>query len=216
MGIALPAFKKSEPGNYAHALEVSRVNFAAGEPGEMALNSGASWEPGEGLLVLHSLGHPLEVKYPGGKVSFRGKALGPDFMLQIIYLNYLSRAAGVPLTNEYVTYRDLPGGSAFYANFWQTAIQPLAGQFSVNSHYLLDQASRLGGEIIGGRRSGVEIVFWFLPRVPFRYLAWPGDEEIPGQANILFDSSAPAYLHTEDLAGACIYLTALLQEGKGC
>ena len=39
-----------------------------------------------------------------------------------------------------------------------------------------------------------------LPRVPVYLLFWDGDDEIPASANLLFDTSVPAYLETEQMA----------------
>jgi hypothetical protein len=39
-----------------------------------------------------------------------------------------------------------------------------------------------------------------LPRVPLAVCLWPGDEEVPAQAAILFDSNAGRHLPTDGLA----------------
>ncbi len=210
MSLYLPAFEKSDPQNYILALKESRRQFLVKEPGEMAQRSGAHFK--EGTFLLKALGHEFRVKHPQGLVKFsREQGLEPHFSLQLIFINYLSRAGGDPLTYRFIPYRELPGGDTFNAAFFQSAIQPLAQVFGQNPGKLKVLSSNLGGEIIE-TTSRTEILFWFLPRVPLKYIVWPGDEEISAQANILFDSSVSGYLHTEDLAAAGAYLTELLVE----
>ncbi len=207
----LPAYKKSEPKNYSAALEYSKKVFASSDPLRMAQNSGVVFDKEEGSFLLKSLGHIFRVKYPEGNIKFQGLELEPHFLLQIIYINHLARADGTPLTYKFISYRDLPGGKEFYSAFFDLAVKPLAETFGREHKRLTTAAVNFGGQVIEDK-SRAEIIFWFLPRVPFRYLVWSGDGEIESRANILFDSSAASYLHTEDLAGAGHYLTECLTE----
>lgn len=210
MSFYLPAYKKSDPKNYILALQESRSGFSKKDPREMAQKSGGTFL--EGKIQLKVLGHNLCISHPEGLVKFSESTdLEPHFILQIIIINYISRAGGDPLTHQFIPYRDFPGGSAFYAAFYQGAIQPLARAFGEKPEILQAAASKLGGELMKAG-SSTQILFWFLPRVPMKYIVWPGDEEISARANVLFDSSAGNYLHTEDLAGAGEYLTGLLAE----
>ncbi|PKM79406.1 MAG: hypothetical protein CVU88_05970 [Firmicutes bacterium HGW-Firmicutes-13] len=211
MNLYLPAYKKSDPKNYSAALEYSKKAFASSDPQKMGNKSGASFDKEAGNFVLRSLGHVFSVKYPEGWVKFQGLELEPHFILQIIFINYLARADGIPLTCRFITYRDLPGGEVFYSAFYRTAIKPLAQTFGRDPKRLTVPAAYLGGEVVEDK-TRAEVNFWFLPRVPLRYLVWSGDDEIESRANILFDSSAGSYLYTEDLAGAGSYLTDCLTE----
>lgn len=213
MKFYLPAYEKSDPKNYILALKESRSGFSEKEPQRMAKNSGGTYI--EGKIHIKVLGHNISVIHPQGFVKFSENTdLEPHFILQLIIINYLARSGGEPLTYEFLPYRDFPGGNAFYAAFYQSAIQPLAQNFGRNPERLQALASNLGGEVME-TGSSTQILFRFLPRVLLKYIVWPGDEEISAQANVLFDSSAGDYLHTEDLAGAGAYLTELLVEQAG-
>lgn len=210
MSFYLPAYEKSDPKNYILALKESRRGFSKKDPLMMAQNSGGIYI--EGKIHVKVLGHDICIIHPQGLVKFsQNTDLEPHYILQIIIINYLSRAGGNPLTYEFIPYRDFPGGGAFYAAFYQSVIQPLAHVFREKPERLQGLAFNLGGEVIE-TASSTQILFWLLPRVPLKYIIWPGDEEISAQANVLFDSSAAGYLHTEDLAGAGAYLTELLVE----
>ncbi len=60
-------------------------------------------------------------------------------------------------------------------------------------------AASLGGEALD--LADAAFSFRALPRVPVAVLIWLGDEEMPGEAHVLFDAGAHGYLPSEDLAG---------------
>jgi hypothetical protein len=75
----------------------------------------------------------------------------------------------------------------------------LAGS-NVNTDKVRDACLALGGRLEKG--AGIQATFPMLPRFPVTVQIWPGDEEMAGSANILFDASATNYLHIEDVVVA--------------
>ncbi|EEG76199.1 DUF3786 domain-containing protein [Dethiobacter alkaliphilus] len=196
---AIPLSRFSNPKNYGIALSVSRRALAAKDPGEMAINSGCPFDEETSSFEVLCLDHPFTVTYPDGLVKYKGTDLEPYFVLQIIMINYLARADGAPLNYQYIPYRDLEGGNAYYGAFQKTAIKPLAKAFGSSPEKLPEAAAPFGG-IPHTQGSGTGVILYLFPRVPLLFKIWPGDDEFPPQANVLFDSSANHYLHTEDLA----------------
>ena len=68
-------------------------------------------------------------------------------------------------------------------------------------------AAALGGTLLDAAPDGglapPDAFFRFqaLPRLAVAVQLWEGDEEVPGQARVLFDAHAGRYLPTEDLSG---------------
>lgn len=207
---AIPLSPFSDPKNYRIALDLSRRNLAAKDPQEMALKSGCPFLQPASAFTVVCLDHPFTVTYPQGVVKYKDTDLEPYFVLQIMLVNYLSRADGTPLSYDYVTYRDLEMGNAYFGAFQKTAIEPLTAAFGPDPEKLLEAAQPFGG-VPHSLGSGTGVMLYLLPRVPLLYKVWPGDEEFPAQANILFDRTANHYLHTEDLA-ACDVVTRLLMK----
>lgn len=211
---AIPLFPFSDPKNYRHAMYQSRRNLAAGDPEAMSRCSGCLFDVDSSTFAVPLLDHPFTVSYPDGKVKYSDSDLEPYFILQIVMINYLSRADGTPLTYRYIPYRDLDGGSVFDAAFYSMAINPLVKAFGSHPERLPDAARPYGG-IPYAQSTGIAVMLYLLPRVPLLYKIWPGDDEFPAQANILFDESVNHYLHTEDLA-ACDTVSRLLIKGHTC
>lgn len=204
----IPLSSFSNPKNYRIALNVSRETLAGKDPREMAQYSGCPFNDHTKQFSVNLLNHPFTISFPEGKVQFQGTALEPYFVLQIVMLNYLARADGTPLTYEYVPYRALDGGMVFADTFYKTAVQPLVHVFGTAPENLYHAAAPFGG-VPYPQGAGTNVMLYLFPRFPLLYKVWPGDNEFPAQANILFDSSANHYLHTEDVA-ACDVVTRLL------
>ncbi|MBS4022040.1 MAG: DUF3786 domain-containing protein [Dethiobacter sp.] len=208
---AIPLCNSYNPGNYSIALALSRNNLSAADPAAMAYNSGCPYNPDSCSFEVNCLGHLFTVSYPDGLVKYGSTGLEPPVSIQLVMLNYLSRADGTPLSYQYVPYRALDGGGVFYDAFYRTAILPLAKNFGSCPQRLLAAGAHFDATPLT-RGSGTGLLLFFLPRIPLYFQVWPGDEEFPAGANILFDSTANHYLHTEDLAAMSIVTRLLIKQ----
>ena len=198
------------PGNYRIALALARQNLACGDPAVMALNSGCTYSADTSSFQVLCLGHSFSVSFPEGMVRHNDTNMEPPIAIQLVMINYLSRADGTPLSYEYISYRGLDGGNVFYDAFYKTAIEPLARAFGSNPASLLAAGALFGGTPVQ-KGTGTGILLFFLPRVLLLCQVWPGDDEFPASANILFDSTANHYLHTEDLAAMDVVARLLIK-----
>lgn len=192
---------KGNAGSYRTAFEYSLRNFTSKKPGEMAKNSGSTFDPKKSTITLQSLGQWIDVKYPEGKISFSNSGHSPVWNWSLLILNYLSRADNTPVSNRLISYRELESGQVFYPAFLRESIKPLVSKISQEPADRIMQAClKLGARL--EEKADVCAVFDFLPRFPITVKIWLKDEEIGGSANILFDAGANHYLHTEDIAVA--------------
>ncbi|MCL6476892.1 MAG: DUF3786 domain-containing protein [Peptococcaceae bacterium] len=186
-------------GSYHKPFDYSVGIFASGDPFVMAENSGTFFDGDRSLFLIRSFGQDLTVSYPDGRIFFAGTDCTPPFALCLPVINHLARADGTPLAGRLISYRELENGHVFYPAFHREAISRLSRWVAGKSPELLARAAMdLGGEITGGADFACSINF--LPRFPLTLKLWFPDEEMEGSANILFDSTANHYLHTEDTA----------------
>lgn len=100
-------------------------------------------------------------------------------------------------------YRGTLYNKKFYPAFEKMGIAQLTNSLAdnnVNIDKVKEACLALDGTLDEGAR--LQVSFWLLPRFPVTVQIWPGDEEIGGSANILFDASATHYLHIEDIVVA--------------
>jgi hypothetical protein len=192
-----------EVGNYKAAFDHSLRAFGAREPSAMATNAGCEYDPQLKTFNLVSLGQPLSVSYPQGEVLFRGTGTSPFWEWRLLALNYLWWSDNTPLAGELVSLRQLKDGHLFYPAFVKMGIAQLAANLAVSTvkiEKVEETYLALGCRLERG--TGLQAAFPLLPRFPVTVQIWPGDEEIGGNANILFDAGANHYLHIEDIIAA--------------
>jgi len=153
------------------------------------------------------------VHYPEVKVIEEGNSAQVPQYLEIILLHYLLQFGGVPVADDWIAYRQLPGSALFEARFRQMALNPLLRIFGDDV-----EAFRKAGEAVGGipiaRTGDAAFRFMALPRIPMACIYFQGEEGIPSSVNILFDASAEHYLPTEDLSLLGISLVGALRKAK--
>ena len=125
---------------------------------------------------------------------------------QILILHYMLSPAPSLSTENWVSYREIPGASFYYSAFVKRAIDPLKNVFGQNVDGLLRAGEILGAQTIGTGDVGYE--FRLLPNIPLRLILWAGDDEFPAEANIVFNENIKDILSPEDiawLAGMLVY-----------
>lgn len=157
------------------------------------------------LTFLNNL---FRIAYPSGEITKEGGE-PVSLYLSILLLHYLITADGRPLSGEWVSFRHLPGGNIYQGPFQKRALLPLTKSFGDRPAEFTRAAAALGGS--PGSFRGVSAVIPVFPRVPLAFILWPGDDEFPATANILFDASAPSYLPTEDYAHLPALIIAALK-----
>ena len=101
-------------------------------------------------------------------------------------------------TIQLVSFRQLPGGHAYYNAFLRRAVNPIQKIFGSKPDRLIETAKLLGGSKLEYGDYSVKI--YSLPLVPITVILWIGNREFEASANILFDSSVSNYLSTEQVA----------------
>jgi hypothetical protein len=121
----------------------------------------------------------------------------PDFQ-QALLLYYFVVADGAPLTGQWVSFADLPGG-----RMYNQAFQGYSGD--VVRNFISNDLSRfktaclaLGGQPLD--LGSASFTFPALPRVPLLITFWLGDEDFPSSCKVLFDASATHYLPIDGCA----------------
>ncbi|MFZ5651546.1 MAG: DUF3786 domain-containing protein [Bacillota bacterium] len=196
--------------NPAHdkALE----EFAGLVPEEAARRAAVEYNTETGVFTVPFLGVKYLVTFPEGKITTRE---GGEVSLayKVCILHYLAHASDCSPTGRHITFKELPNGSIYVGPFNNRAIRPLVSIFGKRPDLLVKAAGKISGteEDIGDCAVTINV----FPKIPITFVIWEGDDEFPPSGNILFDSSAPLHLETEDCAllpGLAIFFLKKLAE----
>jgi hypothetical protein len=199
----LHQFKNKTYLNRDVTLELAQKDFKKNavdnEPQEIAMRAGVKYLEKESEFLVPCLNKEYHVRFPSGEIYCNDDE-EIQFDKQILILHYLNSAEGVTLTDQLISFKELPSGQIYINPFHGRAILPLIKFFGEQPEKLITAGLALGGE--KADKGDVSVIINLFPRVPFLYVIWLGDDEFPASGNILFDASAPNYLPTEDYAVA--------------
>ena len=153
---------------------------------------------------------------PEVDVFLKGNGEPVPIQEKILILHYLLTARGESMQLNPITFRQVTEGSFYYSAFSKRALDPLTQTFGGEPQGLLDCGSKLGA--VASELGDASITLKPLPRVPVTLVIWGGDDELPPQANILFDESIVSYLPTEDivvLSSMIVYRLIKMKQGLG-
>ncbi len=168
------------------------------DPQEISLKAGVEFDEGVGELYIPFYEDDYKITLPERVVRSRAtdEELNPFF--SVIIIHYLVGAQDLLLSSKLISFRELYGGSVYYDAFYNRAVRAIATHFKDEPELLHKAAAPMSPKKINKGDCAVEISV--LPKLPLTVIIWKGDEEVPGSANILFDSTANKHLPTEDLA----------------
>lgn len=178
-------------------IEALRQDVRAQTPERLALLAGGSL-----------LGKDLFVSYWGSDVRISWPDLQPCWAEQnavcssfdaAVLLYYLRIADGTPIAGRWISFRELPGGT-FYALAYQRYSGDRLSQTFGDKPAAYDQVCRSLRSWPLPAISEHAFAFQPLPRIHLAAVLWPGDEEFPPEAHILFDAAASHYMTTDGLA----------------
>lgn len=174
------------------------------DPGEIAERTGTPLA--DGRFTLTVLGEEKTVTWPDFADA------GWTDTQRILFARYLTEGRRPGPRGSFVTYRDLPWGEVYDANFRGRCLTRLAGTWGARP-----AAFRAACEAWGGRRvesSGDAYELEFLPGLFLRFFLWEGDEEFPASAQILFSDNFPDAFAAEDRVFVCEYVLGKLKTAR--
>jgi len=193
---------------YKPAIEKGQKRLQRSNIDDIIHRTGLEFINEDSEFVIPTLNQKYYVKYPEGEIRSSNDEISVAQGMKIIILHFLIRGNNWPLSEKLISYKELPGGNVYDDAFQREAVKPILNNFNNKIDPLKKSAEKLGAEFVD--RGDLGFVIEGLPTIPLTYILWLGDDELPGGANVLFDSSAITKLHTEDLAFLGQYITSLL------
>jgi len=202
--------------DFLKAIAIAREALPTCDPETIARNAGAEFQAldRDGRITLPFFLTPVHVSYPEGQVEYEDKEAKLSLQEQGLILHYLLGAQDIPLTNQPITYREIPSGEFYYQPFLKRAQVPLVQTFGLKHELFRKAGHKLGG--IDAKMGDASLTFHPFPKIPITMILWREDDEFPPDGNILFDGSIKHFLSGEDiafLAGTVVYKLMALARG---
>lgn len=178
-------------------IDALRAEVQKRNLGQLVWCCGARLEGGE--LRLAYWGRPVSVTWPGLEARFLTEGTLCSVFDTSLLLYYLKIADGTPLADRWISFRELPGGTFYHQAFQGYSGDRLAQGLGNHPEKFDVAAQKLGGIRLSGLAEHA-YAFQPLPKIRLAAVYWPGDEEFPSRAKILFDAASSHYMTTDGLA----------------
>ena len=204
--------RKKDGDSYAATLREAWKNLGERSESAAAAATRADFDPENQTLAISMLGRQAVVRCAGGIVSFDG---GGELSLaeKVLVLHHLAFSSGMAPTGRKVAFREIPGCQFYNTTFSAHTIGALVSSFCNDAVSFERACGSLGGTKEAG--SGVVMRMQAFPNVPVWLCYWPGDDELPPGAQVLYDSSVSAHLPAEDIAVLGEYVVHGVMEAAG-
>lgn len=178
-------------------MDELRATVQTCEPGRLAARCGAAYD-GSSIKLRYWL-QWIEIAWPALTMNILpdGKPLSVFDSAAILY--YLYHADGAPMADRWVSFRELPGGGFYHQAFQGYSGDRLARSYAAQPEALHQAARQLDGWPLSGL-PGIAYAFLPLPCIRLAAILYPGDDEFPTTARILFDAAASHYTTIDGLA----------------
>lgn len=117
----------------------------------------------------------------------------------ILILHYLKQKliGLVPLTGEWISFKEFPESLGYYPAFEKRVIEPILRKYGSNPQAVLQDIERLGAR--HAQQGDVGLVIEAFPEVPMLVILWKADDEFGPEAGVLFDKSILKMFCVEDI-----------------
>jgi hypothetical protein len=178
-------------------LNALRADIQAVQPGRLAVNSGATLQDQQIRLTYWE--RAIAISWPDLRVWNLSDGSECSIYDAGMLLYYLRQADGTPMADRWIGYRELPGGSFYSQAFQGYSGDQLAHAYGEKPELYAQAATKLEGVSLADL-PGIAYAFLPLPRVRLASILYPGDDEFPARASVLFDAAAGHYMTTDGLA----------------
>ena len=107
--------------------------------------------------------------------------------LELFMVHYLLSAKNIEIENEWISEKDMPGGSTFFRGPHAIPTDLISKRFGNDIQAFVKQCTNLNGRPLGLADSS--FVIDIIRGIPVAVLLWTGDEEFPAESKLLFDKT---------------------------
>ena len=159
------------------------------------------FDPARGCFQLEAWGELCEVFPRAAEIRPLAGARPVSSELGLAIVFYLMESQDLPLANEWVSEKDVPGGVSFFSGPHAIPGHLVATRFGADAPAFRRVCRSLGGApLVMGDAA---FAFRVLPRAPVAVILWQEDDEFPADVRLLFDRTISQHLPLDVIFGLC-------------
>ncbi len=121
------------------------------------------------------------------------QSLHDYFYLFIVH--YLLKSKEIELSNEWISEKDIPGGTTFFRGPHEIPTNLVSRRFNDDVKAFKNRSQQLQGSPLN--LADAAYSFKITPRIPVAVLYWRGDDDFRAEAKILYDRTIAEHLPSD-------------------
>ena len=195
---------KPEGEEYLLRLQGAVVNL---DLSEAAQRSGGRFS--NGRLTLKVMGKPFSID---GNGNFHGD-IHVNPWIAVPFLNYVLYGAGLPVSGNWVSFRELEGGRERYALFQKRCERAMKRVADTFTGLFDDLVHIFDGKAVASQfQSDISVVLYPLPKIPLMICYWIPEENFESSLNLYLDGTAGKNLDIGSLFTLCVGLARMFKK----
>jgi hypothetical protein len=193
--------QKPDFDRYGQRIEELRSSILQMDPTLLAEKTGTSFiqkPKNDGNFEFSFWNKHVSLSFPELIACDLKKNSELNAMEQATILYYFNTADGISLSDQWISFSELPDGK-----FYNQAFQGYTGQLLACTFQNDKDGFEQSAENLSGRHyplGSTSYIFQILPRISLLVVQWLGDEDFPASFQILFNGSAKHYMVTDGYA----------------
>ena len=127
-----------------------------------------------------------------------------DPFLGLFIVHYLLTAKDFPITQAWISVKDIPGGVGFFQGPHAIPVDLIEKQYGHRLDRFSHVCQQLGGVPLD--MADTAYAFRIAPRIPVAVLLWKGDDEFPAESKLLFDRSISEHLALDIIFSLSVFI----------
>lgn len=163
------------------------------DPADVCRRASCGYDDVDDRYTLSVWGEPYAVFPSRAKIECRSDhARHPHEYFSLFTIHYLLTAKGINPTGEWISEKDIPGGSVFFRGPHAVPTNRITHRFENHVDRFRQRCEEHCG--IPLDLADAAYCFEITPRIPVAVLYWAGDEDFPAEAKILYDRTISRHL----------------------
>jgi len=178
-------------------------DLAGKDPEDVCTRALCHYDSNKGCYTLSVWGEDYNI-YPGESkiIRIRDDKSDINIFLGLFMVHYLLTSKAIPISKEWISEKDIPGGVAFFQGPHAIPTHLIAKRYGDNIGGFCKRCEQLDG--IPLHMADQAYSFRIAPRTPVAVLLWEGDDEFPAESKILFDRTIVEHLALDIIFGLTV------------
>jgi hypothetical protein len=178
-------------------------DLAEKDPEDVCRRALCGYDGNKGCYSLSVWGEDYVI-YPGESkiICVRDNKSDINIFFGLFILHYLLTSKAIPISREWISEKDIPGGVAFFQGPHAVPTYLITKRYGDNLGGFCEKCEQLDG--ISLDMADQAYSFRITPRTPVAVLLWEGDDEFPAESKILFDRTIAKHLALDIIFGLTV------------